>query len=139
MCPSVTPWRVAELPAARLAIHWFETCSCDKNGSRGALERYAALRRGTENETVLAVLSARVVLAAALSAPARRLIANGTEEWIGSSRQWSIGYVNNGGEPYRALVWDSMTGRDVEFRESLKDASWIIKNDAWTLPDKLST
>ncbi len=86
-----------------------------------------------------AVLSARVVLAAALFSAAAPLVANSTEEWIGSSRQWSIGYVHNGGEPYCALVWDSMTGKTVEFRESLKDASWIIKNDAWSLPEHLST
>jgi hypothetical protein len=85
-----------------------------------------------------AVLSARASLAVIL-AITTPVAASAAEDWIGSSRQWSIGYVNGSGEPYCALVWDSLTGKTVEFRESLKDASWIIRNDAWTLPDHLST
>lgn len=77
-----------------------------------------------------------VAVAAAMVTP---VAADAAQEWIGSSRQWSIGYVTDGGAPYCTLLWDSQTGKTVEFRESLKDASWIIKNDAWSLPEHLST
>jgi hypothetical protein len=95
-----------------------------------------ALRYG--NMRPSAILSARASLAALL-AVTTPLSAGAAQEWIGSSRQWSIGYVNDGGDPYCTLLWDSMAGKTVEFRESLKDASWIIKNDAWTLPEHLTT
>jgi hypothetical protein len=82
---------------------------------------------------------ARACIAGILLLAATPVVAGAAEEWIASSRQWSIGYVSDGTVPYCALRWDSLTGKTTEFRESLKDASWIIRNEAWTLPDHLST
>lgn len=48
-------------------------------------------------------------------------------------------YISDGPQSYCSLLWDSETGKTVEFRESLKDASWIITNETWSLPERLAT
>jgi len=58
---------------------------------------------------------------------------------MGSARQWSVGYVADGSQSYCTLLWDSETGRTIEFRETLKDATWIITNEAWSMPEHLET
>ncbi|SCB38150.1 hypothetical protein [Rhizobium lusitanum] len=78
-------------------------------------------------------------LLAALLAAAQPFTANAAAVWLGSASQWSIGYVSDSSQSYCTLLWDSETGKTVEFRETLKDATWIITDEAWSLPEHLAT
>jgi hypothetical protein len=60
-------------------------------------------------------------------------------EWMGSARQWSVGYVGDMPLPYCRLQWDSQTGETVEFRESMKNALWLVGKTTWTIPEHTKT
>jgi hypothetical protein len=89
--------------------------------------------RTSNNRFVKAVLVTCLFAAAPVAA-------NATTEWMGSARQWSVGYVTEGSQNYCSLFWDSEMGKTAEFREGLKDDdSWVLSNAAWNLPENLST
>lgn len=54
-------------------------------------------------------------------------------QWMDGTSQWSVGFVDSGPESYCTLFWNSETGRTVEFRQGLKNASWRLSDSSWNL------
>lgn len=65
--------------------------------------------------------------------------AQAATQWMDGASQWSVGFVDDGAQSYCSLLWNSDTGKTVEFRQGLKSAAWHLSDADWNFPDNLST
>lgn len=81
------------------------------------------------------ILTAMVLTAATL----QPVSALGETEWMGSARQWSVGFAAESPQPYCRLLWDSEVGKTMEFRQSMRETIWLVAKNTWDIPAGTTT